>query len=194
MTASWLRQMGWRDVFVLAEEGHETAPPPTPILGDPPPPELRIDCGGLAELLARDAATVIDLSISRDYLKAHIPGAWFVIRSRLERALAKIPLRGTIVFTSEDGVIAGRIASEARARVERPVRALDGGNAAWLAAGRALTADDPRMADEAIDAWLKPYERPSDRAAAMREYLSWEVDLPARIARDGSANFLQFPS
>jgi len=194
MTASWLRQMGWRDVFVLAEEGHETAPPPTPILGDPPPPELRIDCGGLAELLARDAATVIDLSISRDYLKAHIPGAWFVIRSRLERALARIPLRGTLVLTSEDGVIAGRVASEARARVERPVRALDGGNAAWLAAGRALTADDPRMADGAIDAWLKPYERPSDRAAAMREYLSWEVDLPARIARDGSANFLQFPS
>jgi rhodanese-related sulfurtransferase len=194
MTASWLRQMGWRDVFVLAEEGHETAPPSTPILGDPPPPELRIDCGGLAELLARDGATVIDLSISRDYLKAHIPGAWFVIRSRLERALAKIPLRGTLVLTSEDGVIAGRVASEARALVKRPVRALDGGNAAWRTSGRELTADDPRMADEAIDAWLKPYERPSDRTTAMREYLSWEVDLPARIARDGSANFLQFPS
>jgi 3-mercaptopyruvate sulfurtransferase SseA len=108
--------------------------------------------------------------------------------------LAKIPLRGTLVLTSEDGVIAGRVASEARARVERPVRALDGGNAGWRASGGSLTADDPRMADEAIDAWLKPYERPSDRAAAMREYLSWEVDLPARIARDGSANFLQFPS
>jgi hypothetical protein len=48
------------------------------------------------------------------------------------------------------------------------------------------------MADEAIDVWLKPYERPSDRAAAMREYLSWEVDLPARIARDGSAKFMEF--
>ena len=57
---------------------------------------------------------------------------------------------------------------------------------------RALTADDPKMADEAIDVWLKPYERPSDRAAAMREYLAWEVDLPVRIARDGSANFIQF--
>ena len=48
------------------------------------------------------------------------------------------------------------------------------------------------MADEAIDVWLKPYERPSDHAAAMREYLAWEVDLPARIARDGSATFTQF--
>ena len=48
------------------------------------------------------------------------------------------------------------------------------------------------MADEAVDAWLKPYERPNDKAAAMRDYLSWEIDLPARIARDGSANFSEF--
>jgi rhodanese-related sulfurtransferase len=161
-------------------------------LGDPPPSELRIDCAGLAALIARDAATVVDLSASRDYLGAHIPGAWFAIRSRLERALAKIPLQGTLVLTCEDGVLAGRAVPEARALVDRPVRALDGGNAAWLAAGHALTADDGRMADDAVDAWLKPYERPHDKAAAMREYLSWEIDLPARIARDGSANFIEF--
>jgi 3-mercaptopyruvate sulfurtransferase SseA len=163
-------------------------------LGNPPPPELRIDCAGLAALMARNEATVVDLSRSRDYLKAHIPGAWFAIRSRLKRALAKVPLRGTLVLTSEDGVLAGRAAPEAQTLTDRPVRALEGGNAAWLAGGHALTADDPRMADEAIDVWLKPYERPSERAAAMREYLSWEVDLPARVARDGSANFLRFPA
>ncbi len=192
MTASWLRQMGWRDVYVLAQTGRETAPPPAQILGEPPPAELRIDCAGLAALLARNEATVVDLSASRDYLRAHIPGAWFAIRARLKRALAKIPLRGTLVLTCEDGVLAGRAAPEARALIDRPVRALDGGNAAWLAAGHALTADDGRMADEAVDAWLKPYERPQDKAAAMREYLSWEIDLPARIARDGSANFIEF--
>jgi rhodanese-related sulfurtransferase len=192
MTASWLRQMGWRDVAVLAEEGRETAPPAPPILGEPPPPELRIDCAGLAALLAGGEATVIDLSLSRDYLKAHIPSAWFAIRSRLARALAKVPLRGTLVLTSADGVLAGRAANEARTLLDLPVRALEGGNAAWVASGRALTADHPRMADEAIDVWLKPYERPSDHAAAMREYLAWEVDLPARIARDGSATFTQF--
>jgi len=192
MTASWLRQMGWRDVYVLAQAGRETAPPAAQILGDPPPPELRVDCAGLAALLARNEATVVDLSPSRDYLRAHIPGAWFAIRSRLERALAKIPLQGTLVLTCEDGVLAGRAVAQARALVDRPVRALDGGNAAWLAAGHALTAADARMADEAVDAWLKPYERPHAKAAAMREYLSWEVDLPARIARDGSANFIEF--
>jgi rhodanese-related sulfurtransferase len=192
MTASWLRQMGWRGVFVLAQEGHETEPPPTPILGAPPPPELRVDCAGLAELMARNEATIVDLSISREYLRAHIPGAWFALRSRLERALANIPLRGTLVLTSEDGVLAGRAVPEARGLTDHPLRALDGGNAAWLACGHALTDDEP-MADEAIDVWLKPYERASDRAAAMREYLSWEIDLPSRIARDGSANFERFP-
>jgi 3-mercaptopyruvate sulfurtransferase SseA len=192
MTASWLVQMGWRDVAVFAQEGRETEPPATRILGEEPPMELRIDCAGLAALLTQNAATVVDLSLSRDYRNAHIPGAWFAIRSRLARALAKIPLDGTLVLTSDDGVLAGRALGEARALVQGPVRALDGGNAAWRAAGHALTADEPRMADEAVDAWLKPYERAGEQTAAMREYLSWEVDLPARIARDGSANFMQF--
>ena len=191
MTASWLRQMGWSDVFVLVEAGSETRRSPTPILGAGPPPELRIDCAGLAALMARDEATIVDLSLSRDYLKAHIPGAWFAIRSRLAHALAKIAPRGTLVLTSEDGVLAGLAASEAAKLVDRPVRALAGGNAAWLAAGHALTAADAKMADEAVDAWLKPYERSKDTTQAMREYLSWEVDLLARIERDGSAAFIR---
>src|SRR5207244_12163323 len=58
MTASWLRQMGWRDVSVVAEAGRDTAPPPAQILGDPPPAELRIACAGLAALMARNQATV----------------------------------------------------------------------------------------------------------------------------------------
>jgi rhodanese-related sulfurtransferase len=192
MTASWLRQMGWSDVFVLAEAGREAGRPATPILGAAPPPELRIDCAGLAELMVHGEATIIDLSLSRDYLKAHIPGAWFAIRARLAAALAKIAPRGTLVLTSEDGVLAGLAAGEAAALVDRPVRALAGGNAAWLAAGHALTAAEPRMADEALDMWLKPYERGSDTTNAMREYLSWEVDLLARIERDGSTDFNRF--
>src|SRR2546430_1733599 len=80
-----------------------------------PTRELRIDCAGLDELMARNEATIVDLSISREYLKAHIPGAWFALRSRLKRALAKMPLRGTLVLTSEDGVLAGRAVPEARA-------------------------------------------------------------------------------
>ena len=219
MTASWLRQMGFADVFVLAEAGAETEAPAAPLLGEPQPRELAIDCADLAALLARDAATVVDLSLSRDYRAAHIPGAWFAIRSRLAQALAKIPLRGTLVLTSEDGVLAGLAARDTcrpresgdpvhtdsavitGSRLPRfalgrddsvvEVRWLDGGNAAWRAAGHPLTDADPRMADEAIDVWLKPYERPHDTTQAMRDYLAWEVDLPARVAADGTARFMK---
>jgi rhodanese-related sulfurtransferase len=191
MTASWLRQMGWKDVFVLAETGNETGWPAAPMLGPAPPPELRIDCAGLGELIARNDATVVDLSLSREYREAHIPGSYFAIRSRLAQALAKIPLRGTLVLTSENGALAGLAAPEAQALVDRRVRYLDGGNAAWRAAGHSLTSADAKMADDAVDIWLKPYERPNDTTKAMSEYLSWEVDLLARIERDGSTNFVQ---
>jgi rhodanese-related sulfurtransferase len=193
MTASWLRQMGWQDVFVLAEAGSETSRPTPQILGPAPPAHLRIDCAGLTRLQTREEATVVDLSLSREYRKAHIPGAWFAIRSRLAQALKRIPLRGTIVLTSEDGLVAGLAAREASALVDIPIRWLEGGNAAWRTAGHALTADGVQMADEALDLWLKPYERPNDTTKAMDEYLAWEIDLLPRIERDGSTNFAQFP-
>jgi rhodanese-related sulfurtransferase len=192
MTASWLRQMGWQDVYVLAEAGSETGRRPPQILGPAPPAQLRIDCAGLARLQTREEVTVVDLSLSREYCQAHIPGAWFAIRSRLAQALKKIPLRGTLVLTSEDGLLAGLAAREAAALVDIPIRWLDGGNAAWQAAGHALTADAVQMADAALDVWLKPYERPNDTTRAMDEYLAWEVDLLPRIERDGSANFARF--
>ena len=191
MTASWLRQMGW-DAFVLVAAGTETGWPAPEVLGLDDRPERRIDVPELAALLARDAATIVDLSLSRDYRKAHVPGAWFAIRSRLARALAAIPLRGPLVLTSEDGALAGLAAPEASALTDLPVRCLAGGNAAWQAAGHMLTSDQPRMADEPVDLWLKPYERPAGATDAMSEYLAWETDLLPRIARDGSADFRKF--
>lgn len=194
MTASWLRQMGWKDVFVLAEAGTEIGRPAPLILGSGPPVELRIDCAELANLTNQNGATVVDLSLSREYRKAHIPGAWFAIRSRLAAALKKIPVEGTLVLTSEEGTVAGLAAPEARSLAQVPIRYLHGGNAAWRAAGYPLTADAIRMADEPVDMWLKPYERGADNEGAMREYLAWEVDLLPRIERDGSAGFALRPA
>jgi rhodanese-related sulfurtransferase len=193
MTASWLRQMGWREVFVLVERGTETGVPATPLLGPGPRTGLGIEVGALADLLARNAATVVDLSFSRTYAKQHIPGAWFAIRSRLKPAFEKIAVSGTLVLTSEDGVLAGLAVPEAEALRKSPVRYLVGGNAAWHAAGHAMSSE-PRMADEPLDAWLKPYERTGDVPAAMQEYLTWEVDLLQRIERDGTTDFRHFPT
>jgi rhodanese-related sulfurtransferase len=188
MTASWLRQMGWGEVYVLVAAGEERGFPENPVLGNIPR-DAAIDAAALSDLLARDAATVVDLSLSRDYASAHIPGAWFAIRSRLAAALEKIKPRGTLVLTSEDGALAGLAVEETRALTSLPVRYLHGGNAVWRAAGFPLTADNPRMADEPIDAWLKPYERPDGAKQAMADYLAWETDLLPRIARDGCAKF-----
>jgi rhodanese-related sulfurtransferase len=188
MTGSWLRQMGWKDVFVLAEAGSEKGSPKPAILDGETQAGSTIDCAALDALLSRNAATVIDLAPSRDYLAGHIPGAWFAIRTRLERALTKIPLGETLVLTSEDGALARLAASEAKALVGIPVRVLAGGNAAWRAAGYALSTQ-PHMADEAVDQWRKPYERSGDAKAAMNEYLAWEIDLLPRIARDGTLKF-----
>ena len=188
MTASWLRQMGWRDVFVLAAVGTETGWPAASMLDTESRDDAALELDEFGDLFARDGATVLDLSLSRDYLREHIPGAWFGIRSRLDRALAKIPLRGTLVLTSEDGVVARLAVAEAKALTDVPVRFLAGGNAAWKAAGCELSVE-PLMADEAADQWRKPYERSGDVTAAMKEYLAWEIDLLPRIERDGSLEF-----
>jgi rhodanese-related sulfurtransferase len=195
MTGSWLRQMGYDDVFVLAEKGTETGYPAPPMLDADTDADLRrdaaIDCAGLNDLLARDAATVVDLAMSRDYLSAHIPGAWFAIRTRLDRAFKTIPHHGTLVLTSEDGVLASLAVGEAKALTARPVRYLAGGNTAWRSAGLPFSAE-AKMADEPVDQWRKPYERSGNAKAMMQEYLDWEVDLLPRIKRDGALQFDRF--
>ena len=185
MTASWLKQMGWQDVFVLPEAGSEIGEPQNVVLGTPAT-DAAVDVSKIIEV---DDVTVIDLSSSPHYRRGHIPGAWFAISGRLDRALPKIKLRPMIVLTSEDGVLASLAIEEARALTKTPVHWLKGGNAAWAAAGVPLSTDS-KMADEPLDVWLKPYERPNDNEAAMNAYLSWEVDLLDRIKKDGTTHFL----
>ena len=188
MSASWLRQMGWQEVFVLDASlaaFTETGNPPAAILGAP----RAEDAVDLAKVVEIDNVNFVDLSPSTVYAKGHIPGAWFAIRGRLAHALPQLPTREMLVLTSEDGVLAALAVDEARALTGSPVRYLKGGNAAWTAAGIPLSTD-AKMADEALDAWLKPYERKGDPKAGMLEYLSWEVDLLERIKADGTTHFM----
>jgi hypothetical protein len=159
--------------------------PMPPVLGPPAPSELAIEVRELAPLVADNHVTVVDLSLSPAYRKGHIPGAWFAIRTRLPQALAKIPMNGELVLTSEDGILASLAARESKV----PARFLRGGNTAWREAGLEFSTQ-ARMADEPLDYWPKPYERSGDTKSAMNEYLSWETDLLPRIERDGTSRFM----
>ena len=174
MTASWLNQMGWPDVHVLAsEEGLPRESGPRPPLSFKAWPTVR-----------KPEGTVLDLSTSLRFRRRHIPGAWWAVRSRLSEARSKVG-KEKIVLTSEDGVLAHLAAPEA-ARLWTDVKVLEGGNAAWNGeweAGieRATTATD--------DVWYKPYDHGSDYEKHAREYLSWEVALVEQIKRDPTIRF-----
>jgi rhodanese-related sulfurtransferase len=201
MTASWLLQMGWKDVVVLrgALEGGDLQKGASPrrVLGLDAAPVENIAAAELQPLLAAGQATVVDLSSSRSYRAGHIPGAWFAIRSRLGESLMSVPLQGVLVVTSEDGLLATLAATQVAGVVGVAVKVLTGGNRAWLGAGFDVASGEEHMADVADDVWLKPYEHEHGNAggleAAMNEYLTWEIDLLRHIEQDGTVDFRRIP-
>ncbi len=82
-----------------------------------------------------------------------------------------------IVLTSPDGSLAALAAAELQAAASAPVMTLAGGTQAWVQAGLPLETGATRMADQADDIFLSPRERGQNREDAMREYLTWEINL-----------------
>jgi rhodanese-related sulfurtransferase len=192
MTAGWLAQMGLPDVAVLAHRssGHniQSGPyRPEPLV--PIPEVATIAPVELAKLVRAGQATVIDLARSISYKAGHIPGAWFAIRSRLRNSAVRIPVSGTVVATSEDGVLAAFAAPEIATCVGRPTVILEGGNKAWVAMGLPVERGLTSMADEPEDAFWRPYELDAAPSAEMEKYLAWEQGLLEQIERDGTAQF-----
>jgi rhodanese-related sulfurtransferase len=194
MTASWLKQMGWLDIAVLvagpADCEWTTGPHLSRIF------DVEIDAAlaiiSVEDLRKRqlfEEVEVVDLDLSTRYARGHIPGAWFAIRSRLGTSLSRLPAGRTIVLTSADGKLAALATAELRATATTPVLTLAGGTQAWVAAGLPLETGATRMADQADDVHLMPRERGQDREAAMREYLTWEVNLADDMAKDDDHRF-----
>ncbi|MBV9750456.1 MAG: thiosulfate sulfurtransferase [Acetobacteraceae bacterium] len=183
MAAAWLRQMGYRDVFVVegALAGNlEPGEQPRPAPPDVP----------LAGLDAVEGALVVDLARSIEFREGHIPGAVWGIRTRLDALRGRLANARRVVATSPDGDLACWAVAELSELTRAPVAALNGGTAAWRAAGHPLAASRDEPPDEAcVDFYLRPYDRNSGVEAAMQAYLGWEIDLPGEVARDGQARF-----
>ena len=195
MTASWLAQMGW-EVAVLdaqerADEGVETGAdaPPRPIR----PAVRSVGPTELAQWIGNGEATVVDVDSSANHVRAHVPGAWFALRSQLAAALRRIaPVRHCIVTDAGD-TLAPFVADDIRRLLAEDgavqVWTLAGGSAAWVADGLPVQSGEARLASPRIDRYRRPDEGTDNAHSAMQAYLDWEYGLVGQLERDGTHHF-----
>jgi len=194
MTAHWLNQMGWEEVYVLEPEGAdgfagwptEKGPrkPTVPGLADWP----AVSPNGLDP-----DSLILDLATSLRFRARHIPGAWWAVRSRLAEAKEQFPEVKGIVLTSDDGILAQLAAPEAAALwPAAEVKVLEGGNEAYFARGARAESGIERATTTIDDVAYKAYEHARDYEKHAREYLAWEVALVDQIKRDPAIRFRTF--
>ena len=182
VTAPWLIQLGWGDVFVLDDghlEGEHVADGEVDEIG---PEELQ-------RRLETGQATVVDFAPSAAFRAGHIPRARFAIRSRLEEVVEALPAGIPIVATSDDGVLAKLAVAELAALTDRSVSVLAGGTAAWRAAGLALEEGGDEADDVVVGAWQRSGE---EQLEGFRAYLSWEQSRVAELEQDDTTPFRVF--
>lgn len=200
MSASWLAQMGWE---VYVPDAVPAASAFTETIASPPVYPLaavairEISPNDLAALLAQQvAAAVIDVTTSANYVKRHIPGAWYAIRAQLAEAIGTaIPPARRYVLTCGSSLLARYAAADlrqlldARGQSDVEVLVLAGGNAAWFAAGLEAESGETRLATPRTDRYRRPYEGTDAPPEAMQAYLDWEYGLVAQLGRDGTHHF-----
>ncbi|MEJ8837255.1 rhodanese-like domain-containing protein [Ramlibacter sp. AN1133] len=193
MTGSWLAQMGWETWVLQADSAQFVERGPVPArTPQPEGPLAWVTPARLADWLqgAAGETAVLDFSPSARYVAGHIQGAWFVLRSQLAQALQVIPMARRYVLACGDSTLARHAARDVAAlRPDAEVLVLEGGNAAWAAAGLPLESGETRLASPRIDRYRRPYEGTQASPAAMQAYLDWEFGLVAQLARDGTHGF-----
>ena len=197
MTASWLAQMAWEvavlegvDQQLFTAIGRSGWPLPTAPVSVPD--VQTVAPASLSQWLQEPETTVLlDVSSSAQYVKQHIPGAWFVIRSQLQQALSQLPHQQVqrFVLTGANDALAAFAAADLARITGQQVFVLSGGNAAWQAAGLPLESGETRLASPRIDRYRRPYEGTDNPVSAMQAYLDWEFGLVEQLGRDGTHGF-----
>lgn len=195
MTASWLAQMAW-DVYVLdgVDASQLTQQGPATRELPPPPQAEKISPHTLVGWLEQGGTdtVVLDFSTSANYVKQHIPGAWFALRSQLTEAMKQLPDAAEVqryVVTCGGGLLARYAIGDVAALTDKPVFLLDVGNAGWKAAGLPLQSGETALASPRTDRYRRPYEGTDNPTSAMQAYLDWEFGLVEQLGRDGTHGF-----
>ncbi len=189
MTAGWLKRMGFPHVAVLEGGVPAWERSGRPLeTGQPAPAPFGYEAAqrvvervapgplGPSGLLGHDV--VVSVDPSDVYQRGHLPGAIWIGRGRLELAIGRAAPDPTrrVLLTCADGVQSTLAAATLRRMGYAAARVLDGGVAAWRAAGLPVETGLGSMQGEADDVVQKPYER---GRAAMEAYLRWEEALDA---------------
>lgn len=190
MSASWLAQMGW-EVAVIDDAQHsdftasgEWQP------NDPEASNVEtISAHTLQQWQAEGSVALLDFTSSANYVKQHIPGAWWALRSQLQDVLYNVPDAERYVLTCGTSRLARFAVAEVEALTGQPVFLLEGGTASWKSANLPLEGGEERLAAARTDRYRRPYEGTEAPPEAMQAYLDWEFGLVAQLARDGTHGF-----
>jgi rhodanese-related sulfurtransferase len=197
VTASWYRQMGFANVFIVA--GGTTAwaaagqplasgadEPVEPLVAEARKRARQVSPAELASLLASPRPPLLlNVETSDRFAAGHVPGARWLPRGWLELRIAELAgdTATPIAVTDEDGHDAVLSATTLLELGYRDVIALAGGTEAWRKDGRPLEhglTGVLRAPDDMVPAG------PDRSFADMINYLRWEERLGHKYAPPGA--------
>ena len=183
--AHWLRQMG-HDASVL-EGGLASGLSLAPAAAPTAPALATIDAKTLSARLARGDVALVDLRPSMQFRAGHIPQALWSIRPRLPQDVMNETRQ--LVLVADDAALAAWAAASELAGLSPAPLLLEGGMAAWRAAGLPVEATPALPADaDCIDYLFFVHDRHDGNKDAARRYLAWETGLVAQLdAQERSA-------
>lgn len=188
----WLRAMGHeavvldRDVTALGDLEQGTEPEP----GVPATLQTLLpqDLPGAA----RSGVVLLDLAPSMAYRRAHLDGARWAIRPRLDRL--DLEAGAPIVLLADDQRVAELAAVDLREMGHDHLRVALGGPEIWRGTGLEVTATPDDPPDEAsIDHLFFVHDRHAGNLDASRAYLDWEMNLVKQMDAGERAIFQVAP-
>ena len=189
LIASWYRQMGFREVFAV--DGGTTAWTATggalergmaeEISAGYPEARAKAKAVSPRDLQASPPAAVLFVDTSQDFARGHVPGARWAPRGWLELWIADlVPAKtSSIVVTCADGRGSALAAATLGELGYANVSVLEGGMAAWQAAG--LPVEKGLSGVMAPPTDVVP-AGPDRNFADMQNYLRWEEALGHKYA------------